>query len=111
MLQKLKSGLVVVYLMFLTGCSFPWGQLIPPAANFALGFYDANDYYAKECLWYDEVRLNVETKEWLLNNSPPDIVSQDLAQVSRNNDIYKEVCKKDKNMADKLKSKAERILQ
>ena len=100
--------------------------MVPPVANFALGFYDANDYYSKECLWYDEIklnddyskeclwydeiRLNDDTKKWLLESNPPEIVSEDLSKVSRNNDIYKEVCKKDKNMADKMKSKADRIL-
>ncbi len=107
---KQRFGIGLVCLMFLTGCSGILAQLIPPVANFALGFYDANDYYSKECLWYDEVKLNDETKKWLLENNPPEIVSKDLAQVSKNNDIYKEVCKKDKNMADKMKSKAERLI-
>jgi len=93
------------------GCSgLPLVELIPPVFNFALGFYDHNDYYSKECLWYDEVRLNDDTKKWLLENNPPEIVSQDLAQVSRNNDLYKEVCKKDKGVADKLKDKANRVI-
>ena len=79
--------------MFLTGCSsFPIVELIPPAFNFALGFYDHNDYYSKECLWYNEIKLNDATK------------------VSRNNDIYREVCKKDKSMVDKIKDKADRVL-
>ena len=98
--------------MFSMGCSaIPLVELVAPLANFAIGFYDSNDYYSKECLWYDEVKLNDETKKWLLESNPPEIVSQDLSKVSRNNDIYKEVCKKDKNMADKLKGKAERILK
>ncbi len=107
---KQRFGIGLVCLMFSTGCSFPWAQMVPPVANFALGFYDANDYYSKECLWYDEVKLNDDTKKWLLESNPPEIVSEDLSKVSRNNDIYKEVCKKDKNMADKMKSKADRIL-
>ena len=94
------------------GCSgLPLVELIPPVFNFALGFYDHNDYYSKECLWYDEVRLNDDTKKWLLESNPPEIVSQDLAQVSRNNDLYKEVCKKDKSVVDKLKGKTERLLK
>ena len=108
---KRKLGLVLVCLTFSMGCSFPWASIVPPVANFALGFYDANDYYSKECLWYDEVKLNDETKQWLLENSPPEIVSKDLAQVSRNNDIYKEVCKTDKGVVDKLQDKADRILK
>ena len=96
-------------LTFSTGCSFPWGTVIPPIANFAIGFYDANDYYSKECLWYDEVKLNQATKEWLLESNPPEIVSEDLAQVSRNNDIYEEVCKEHKSIADKVRDKANRV--
>ena len=41
----------------------------------------------------------------------PEIVSKDLSKVSRNNDIYKEVCKKDKSMVDKLQDKTDRILK
>jgi|TARA_R110000751_G_scaffold49754_1_gene110589 hypothetical protein len=85
-------------------------QLVPSVANFALGFYDANDYYSKECLWYDEVKLNDETKKWLLENNPPEVVSKDLSQVARNNDIYKEVCKDHKGIADKLTDKANRVI-
>ena len=107
---KQRFGIGLVCLMFSTGCSFPIVDLIPPMFNFALGFYDHNDYYSKECLWYDEIKLNDDTKKWLLESNPPEIVSEDLSKVSRNNDIYKEVCKKDKNMADKMKSKADRIL-
>ena len=107
---KQRFGIGLVCLMFSTGCSFPLVELIPPVANFALGFYDANDYYSKECLWYDEVRLNDDTKKWLLESNPPEIVSQDLAQVSKNNDLYKEVCKEHKSMADKMKAKATRVL-
>ena len=107
---KLKSGLAVVCLMFLTGCSgIPWVSFLAPTANFALGFYDHNDYYSKECLWYDEVKLNDETKEWFRDSNPPEIVSQDLATVSRNNDIYKEVCKEAKSVADKLTDKVDRL--
>jgi len=36
--------------------------------------------------------MSQDTKQWLLQNNPPEIVSKDLAQVARNNDIYKEVC-------------------
>ena len=73
---KLKLGLAVVCLTFSTGCSFIV-ELIPPVFNFALGFYDHNDYYSK---------------------------------VSRNNDIYKEVCEEHKSMADKMKAKATRVM-
>ena len=107
---KQKLGIGLVCLMFSTGCSFPIVELIPPVFNFALGFYDHNDYYSKECLWYDEVRLNDDTKKWLLESNPPEIVSKDLAQVSRNNDLYKEVCKTDKGIADKLTDKANRVI-
>ena len=100
----------MVCLMFSTGCSFPWATVIPPLANAVIGFYDANDYYSKECLWYDEVKLNQATKEWLLESNPPEIVSEDLAQVSRNNDIYKEVCKEHKGVADKLTDKVNRVI-
>ena len=107
---KLKLESVLVCLMFSTGCSFPIVELIPPVFNFALGFYDHNDYYSKECLWYDEIKLNDDTKKWLLESNPPEIVSEDLSKVSRNNDIYREVCKKDKSMADKMKDKANRVI-
>ena len=107
---KLKSGLAAVCLTFLTGCSFPLVELVPPLANFALGFYDHNDYYSKECLWYDEIKLNDDTKKWLLESNPPEIVSEDLSKVSRNNDIYKEVCKEHKSMIDKMKDKADRVI-
>ncbi len=110
MKRRLKLGFAVVCLTFSTGCSFPIVELIPPVFNFALGFYDHNDYYSKECLWYDEIKLNDDTKKWLLESNPPEIVSEDLSKVSRNNDIYREVCKTDKGVVDKLKGKAERII-
>ena len=98
--------------MFSMGCSgLPLVELIPPVVNFGLGFYDHNDYYSKECLWYDEIKLNDATKKWLLDSNPPEIVSKDLSKVSRNNDIYREVCKKDKGVVDKLKGKTKRILE
>ena len=100
----------MVCLTFSTGCSSILTQLIPPVVNAAIGFYDANDYYSKECLWYDEVRLNDDTKKWLLESNPPEIVSKDLAQVSRNNDLYKEVCKEHKSIADKLTDKVDRVV-
>ena len=108
---KQKFGIGLVCLMFSTGCSgFPIVELIPPVFNFALGFYDHNDYYSKECLWYDEIKLNDDTKKWLLESNPPEIVSEGLSKVSRNNDIYREVYKKDKSMADKMKDKANRVI-
>ena len=74
------------------GCSIAT-QMIAPVANFAIGLYNADDYYSKECLWYNEVKLNDDTKKWLLESNPPEGVSKDLSTVSRNNDLYKEVCK------------------
>ena len=91
------------------GCSFPLTELIAPAANFAIGFYDHDDYYSKECLWYDEVKLNEATKKWFLENNPPEVVSKDLAVVSRNNDIYKEVCEREKSMLEKVEDKVRRL--
>ena len=91
------------------GCSFPWMEVVAPVANFAIGFYDHDDYYSKEFLWYDEVKLNEETKKWFMENNPPEVVSKDLAVVSRNNDIYKEVCKEHKSIADKVRDKANRV--
>ena len=73
------------------GCSIAT-QMIAPVANFAIGLYNADDYYSKECLWYNEVKLNDDTKKWLLESNPPEGVSKDLSTVSRNNDLYKEVC-------------------
>ena len=107
---KQRFGIGLVCLMFWTGCSFPIVELIPPVFNYALGFYDHNDYYSKECLWYDEIKLNDDTKKWLLESSPPEIVSEDLSKVSRNNDIYREVCKEHKSMMDKMKDKADRVI-
>ena len=89
---NLKLGTVLVCLMFSMGCSIAT-QMIAPVANFAIGLYNADDYYSKECLWYNEVKLNDDTKKWLLESNPPEGVSKDLSTVSRNNDIYKEVCK------------------
>ena len=105
---RLKLGIVLVCLTFWTGCSI-LPELVAPAANFAIGFYDHDDYYSKECLWYDEVKLNDETKEWLLESNPPEIVSKDLATVSRNNDIYKEVCERKKGVLEKVEDKVRRL--
>ena len=88
---RLKLGIVLVCLMFSMGCSI-LPELAAPMANFAIGLYNADDYYSKECLWYDEVKLNEKTKKWLIESNPPEVVSKDLSTVSRNNDIYKEVC-------------------
>ena len=106
---RLKLGSVLVCLMFSLGCSFPWIEVVAPVANFAIGFYDHDDYYSKECLWYDEVKLNEETKKWFMENSPPEVVSKDLAVVSRNNDIYKEVCEREKSMLEKVEDKVRRL--
>jgi len=106
---RLKLGIVLVCLTFLTGCSGIAKEMIAPAINFAIGFYDHDDYYSKECLWYDEVKLNEETKKWFLENNPPEVVSKDLAVVSRNNDIYKEVCEREKSMLDKVEDKVRRL--
>ena len=98
----------MVCLTFWTGCSI-LPELVAPAANFAIGFYDHDDYYSKECLWYDEVKLNEATKKWFLENNPPEVVSKDLAVVSRNNDIYKEVCETKKSPIDKVEDKVRRL--
>lgn len=84
----------MVFLMFLTGCSSILTEMIAPTANFGLGLYNADDYYSKECMWYEKVEFNPKTKEWLKTSSPPEVVVKDLGKVARNNDIYKEVCKK-----------------
>jgi len=77
----------------LTGCSTAiLSELAAPVANFGLGLYNADTYYSKECAWYEEVKMSQDTKQWLLQNNPPPIVSEDLAQVAKNNDIYKQVC-------------------
>ena len=94
----------------MTGCSL-LTELVAPTANFAIGFYDHDDYYSKECLWYDEVKLNEETKKWFLDNDPPEGVARDLSVVSRNNDIYKEVCEEAKSVADKLTDKIDRLTE
>ena len=99
----------MVFLMFLTGCSSIATEMVAPMANFAIGFYDHDDYYSKECFWYDEVKLNKDTKKWFKDNNPPEVVTKDLATVSRNNDIYKEVCEREKNMLDKVTDKVRRL--
>ena len=50
----------------------------------------ANDYYSKDCMWYEPVQFSKQSKD-ILREFPE--LSKDLAQVARNNDIYKEVCK------------------
>ena len=67
-------------------------ELVGPVAGFGLSYIDSNDYYSKECLWYEQVKFTNETKDWLKGSSPPVHVVKDLAKVARNNDIYKEVC-------------------
>ena len=82
----------MVFLTFLTGCSSILTEMAAPAANFGLGLYNADDYYSKECMWYEKVEFSPQTKEWLKTSSPPEVVVKDLGKVARNNDIYKEVC-------------------
>ena len=82
----------MVCLMFLMGCSGVAKEMIAPIANFGLGLYNADDYYSKECMWYEKVEFSPQTKEWLKTNNPPELVVKDLGKVARNNDIYKEVC-------------------
>ena len=53
--------------------------------------------------------MNKDTKKWFLENNPPEVVSKDLAVVSRNNDIYKEVCEREKSMLDKVEDKVRRL--
>ena len=90
---KLKLGIVVIYLTFLTGCSTAiLSELAAPVANFGLGLYNADTYYSKECAWYEEIKFAQSTKQWVKDNKPPEGVIKDLAKVARNNDIYREVC-------------------
>jgi hypothetical protein len=96
MKRRLKLKIALVFLMFLAGCSI-LPEMVAPVANFAIGLYNADDYYSKECLWYDEVRLNDDTKKWFKDNNPPEVVIKDLAAVARNNDMFKEVCPSDEN--------------
>jgi len=88
---KLKLGSVLFCLTFLTGCSLV-GELVAPTANFALGLYNADTYYSKECAWYEEVNFSATTKAWIIENKPDPEAVKDFAKVARNNDIYKEVC-------------------
>jgi hypothetical protein len=44
-----------------------------------------------------------------MESNPPEVVSKDLAVVSRNNDIYKEVCEEKKGVLDKLEDKVDRL--
>ena len=77
--------------MCLPGCSLVT-ELIAPTANFAMGLYNADTYYSKECAWYELIEFSEEMKAWLSANTPPPAGIQDLAKVARNNDLYKEVC-------------------
>ena len=88
---RLKLGSVVVCLMFLTGCSV-LTEMIAPIANFGLGLYNADTYYTKECAWYEPVRFNAKTKLWIVESKPNSDTVRELAQISRNNDIFEEVC-------------------
>ena len=67
--------------------------MVAPVANFGIGLYDADSYYSNECLWYEEVKFSPATKEWLRSTNPPAQVVKDMAQVARNNDLFKKVCK------------------
>ena len=44
-----------------------------------------------------------------MESNPPEVVSKDLATVSRNNDIYKEVCKEEKGVLEKVEDKVRRL--
>tara|TARA_Y100000296_G_C5021490_1_gene180065 strand:- start:136 stop:378 length:243 start_codon:yes stop_codon:yes gene_type:complete len=77
--------------MFLTGCSI-LPELIAPAANFALGLYNADTYYSKECAWYEEIKFSNDTKEWIKKNQPSESTVRDFAKIAKNNDIYRKVC-------------------
>ena len=44
-----------------------------------------------------------------MENNPPEVVSKDLAVVSRNNDIYKEVCEEKKGVLEKVEDKVRRL--
>ena len=78
--------------MSLTGCSL-LSEMAAPAANFGIGLYNADSYYSKECLWYEPVQLSAGTKEWLRSTNPPAQVVKDMAQIAKNNDLFKKVCK------------------
>ena len=87
----------------MTGCSLGLlSELVAPVTNFGLGLYNADTYYSKECAWYEEIKFNSATKQWLIKNNPPEAVIKDLSKVARNNDIYKEVCdeRTDEDKAD-----------
>ena len=91
--MKLKRKLlsVLLCLMFSTGCSI-LPELVAPSANFLMGLYNADTYYSKECAWYEPVRFSEETKLWIVESRPNKDIVRELAQISRNNDIFKEVC-------------------
>lgn len=80
--------------MFLTGCSVAT-ELVAPVTNFALGLYNADTYYSKECAWYEPVYFSDATKEWIKQAQPDKVVLTDFAKVAKNNDLFKEVCPRD----------------
>ncbi len=61
-------------------------------ANFAMGLYNADTYYSKECAWYEEVHFSDSTKAWIVESKPDSVALKDLGKVARNNDLFKEVC-------------------
>ena len=69
-------------------------EMAAPVANFALGLYNADTYITKECAWYEEIKFTQETKTWFKQANPPAPVITDLQKVSRNNDLYREICQK-----------------
>ncbi len=88
---KAKLRNVLLLTIFLPGCSM-LPQLAGPMASFAMGLYDADTYYSKECAWYEEVHFSDKTKAWIKQSKPDTLVLEDFAKVARNNDLFKELC-------------------
>ena len=92
--RKYQKELVLLILLMafsLNGCAFLL-ELIPSGVNFGLGLYNADTYVTKDCKWYEPVWFSAETKACIKKKSPPEKVVKDIAKVSRNNDLYKELC-------------------
>ena len=85
------SSLLLTLTILLTGCStVPY---VISAADFALNLWDRNNYYSQECLWYEPVQFEENTKTWIKQNNPDASQIRDLEQIARNNDLFREACK------------------
>ena len=77
-------------MILLNGCSVV--PHLPAIANFGLNLWDRNTYVTKDCLWYEPIIFDEETKTWIKTNNPTHSVLADLKKVVKNNDLYAKAC-------------------